>query len=162
MQTTDNAVVARMLSYGLIALEVDLALTRAIVNKQVTEADASTIERAREVIDFAKEGEELTRTLKLTSNSVLAMRVYDSVRNYPGVHEKIGESVLVAVDGLLTSFLRKPRGIPLDSEALKAATLLRDFFRFFRNDALGSCSGPMELLKTIHHSYVPSSDSESH
>jgi hypothetical protein len=147
MPRAGDVITAQMLKYGMLALDMDFALSRIIASSKVTAADAETLNKARELLSDARNGKALVDEPRLTSNAVIAMKLYGAFLR-SGTTE-IGSDVLNAVGKLLDEIRTASDDTPVDAGAKSAARVLRTFFRAFGDDALAACSGPLETVK-IH------------
>jgi hypothetical protein len=136
-----DAVVTQLLKYSSMALDADFALTRVIRNARVTPVDATALQGVRELLEFAREGERLVKDPVLTSNVVLAMRVYGDVLR-SGKH--LGADALGAAEKAVAAVLAASASETADAAALENARLLRAFIRMYQDEALSSCCGPIE------------------
>lgn len=150
MARAEDPTAAYLLRYALMALDLDIALGRMLEAAVLQETDFAVLDRTKELLDFAHEGQRLFQEPKLTHNAVAAMTVYETFVRSGTVLEKMPEdqreAVLEAVSGLVNEVRSAERGRKLAGEQADAAKHLRLFFGAFRNDALNATSRPVESV----------------
>jgi hypothetical protein len=144
LSRTGDVIAAQMLEYGMLALDLDFALSRIIASSKVTISDAATLSSAKDLLEFARKGEALVKEPRLTSNAVIAMKLYGA---FLRSGTEIGKDVLDAVSGLIELIQTAPRDRAINPEVSEAAKALRTFFRAFGDDAFAACRGPLETVR---------------
>lgn len=150
MAQAEDPIAASLLRYALMALDLDIALGRMLEAPALQESDLAVLDRTKELMDFAREGQRLFREPALTHNAVAAMTVYETFVRSGTVLEEMPsdqrEAVLEAVSSLVEEVGKAKLGQTLAGEQVEAAKHLRLFFGAFRNDALNATSRPMERV----------------
>jgi len=150
MAQAEDPIAASLLRYALMALDLDIALGRMLEAAALQESDLAVLDRTKELLDFAREGQRLFQEPVLTHNAVAAMTVYETFVRSGTVLEEMPnnqrEAVLDAVATLVDEVKGAQSGHVLAQEQAEAAKHLRLFFGAFRNDALTATSRPMERV----------------